>query len=69
MAGEFMSAARPFIERNIHPTIIVNAYTKALEESLKIINALATPIDITKDEDVEKALCSCIGTKFVSRWG
>jgi len=30
MAGEFMVAARPFIERNIHPTIIVNAYSRAL---------------------------------------
>lgn len=64
-----MSAARPFIERNIHPTLIVNAYTRALEESLKVINELATPIDINKDEDVTKALASCIGTKFVSRWG
>lgn len=69
MAGEFMTAARPFIERNIHPTMIVNAYHRALKESIKVINELATPIDIEKDEEVEKALCSCIGTKFVSRWG
>lgn len=52
MAGEFMSAARPFIERNIHPTVIVNAYTRALKESIKVINDLATPIDINNDEDV-----------------
>mmetsp|Transcript_16540 Transcript_16540/g.2290 ORF Transcript_16540/g.2290 Transcript_16540/m.2290 type:complete len:127 (-) Transcript_16540:1360-1740(-) len=33
MAGEFMVAARPFIERNIHPTVIVQAYNRALKES------------------------------------
>jgi T-complex protein 1 subunit gamma len=27
------------------------------------------PIDISKDEEVTRALSSCIGTKFVSRWG
>jgi hypothetical protein len=30
-------ADKPFIERDIHPTIIVGAYYRALEESLKII--------------------------------
>lgn len=69
MAGEFMNAARPFIERNIHPTVIVNSYSRALDESVKIINNLAKPIDITKDDEVERALCSCIGAKFASKWG
>lgn len=64
-----MNAARPFIERNIHPTVIVNAYSRALDESVKIINNLARPIDISKDSEVEKALCSCIGAKFASKWG
>lgn len=52
MAGEFLSAARPFIERNIHPTVIVQAYNRALRESSSCIEELAIPIDITKDEDV-----------------
>jgi T-complex protein 1 subunit gamma len=37
MAGEFMYAARPFVERNIHPTVIVAAYSRALTECNKII--------------------------------
>ncbi len=31
LAGEMMVAATPFIERDIHPTIIVNSYYRALE--------------------------------------
>lgn len=69
LAGEMMVAARPFIERDIHPTIVVNAYFRALEEAVKIVESLAVPIDINKDEDINKALVSCIGTKFASRWG
>lgn len=52
MAGEFMYAARPFVERNIHPTIIVNAYTRGLKESLRVINDLAINIDVNNDEEV-----------------
>lgn len=69
LAGEMMSAARPFFEREMHPTVVVSAYYRALEESLKIINDIAVPIDINKDEDIMKALTSCIGTKFSARWG
>ncbi len=64
-----MLAAKPFIERDIHPTIIVQSYYRALDEAIKIINELAIPIDIKSDEDLSKALNSCIGTKFASRWG
>jgi len=47
-----MLAAKPFIERDIHPTIIVGAYYRALEESLKIVNELAVDIDVKNDEEV-----------------
>jgi T-complex protein 1 subunit gamma len=30
LAGEMMAVARPFIERDIHPTIICSAYYQAL---------------------------------------
>lgn len=64
-----MIAAKPFFEMNIHPTIVVSAYYKALDFAKKVINEISRPIDITKDEDVITALQSCIGTKFASRWG
>lgn len=47
-----MYAARPFVERNIHPTIIVGAYHRALKESLRVINDLAININTDNDEEV-----------------
>jgi T-complex protein 1 subunit gamma len=64
-----MIAARPFIERDIHPSIITQGYYRALEDALKIMEELAIKIDINKDEEICKALNSCVGTKFASRWG
>lgn len=37
MAGEMMAAAKPFIDKRIHPSIIVNGYYKAMEHSIKVI--------------------------------
>lgn len=69
LAGELMVAARPFIEQGIHPTKIVAAYYKALDESVKIINDLAISIDLNDDAQMIRALQSCVGTKFSAKWG
>jgi T-complex protein 1 subunit gamma len=46
LAGEVMVAARPYIEKNIHPTVIVSAYFRALEDAVKILDSMATKVDI-----------------------
>lgn len=40
LAGEIMTAVEGFLEREIHPTVIVGAYFKALEELIKITETL-----------------------------
>ena len=49
LAGEMMASARPFIERDIHPTIIVSAYYQAMAEGLKIMKEVAVPIDFNNN--------------------
>eukprot|EP00743_Colponemidia_sp_Colp-15_P000638 GILK01000712.1.p1 GENE.GILK01000712.1~~GILK01000712.1.p1 ORF type:complete len:552 (-),score=118.25 GILK01000712.1:311-1966(-) len=69
LAGEMLAAAEPFIDRQIHPTVVVNSYFRALEDSIKIANEIATPVDMNNRAQVIDIIKSCIGTKFVSRWG
>jgi len=69
LAGEVLSAVEGFIEKEIHPTVIVNAYFRALEEIVKITNEIGTPINLENDEDMTKIVQSTIGTKFSSAWG
>lgn len=40
LAGEMLSAAEPFLERKMHPTVVVSAFRKALEEGLEISASL-----------------------------
>ena len=44
LAGEIMTAVEGFLEREIHPTVIVNAYFKALEEIVRITESLGVSI-------------------------
>ena len=69
LAGEILAAAEVFIEKEIHPTQIVQAYFKALEEILRLTEDLGKDIDITNDRDLMSIIKSCIGTKFSSKWG
>jgi T-complex protein 1 subunit gamma len=68
LAGEMMVSAEPFITKETHPTIIVNAYYQAMNEGIKILKEIAVPIDFNNDNEVKKALLCCIGTKFAARW-
>merc|ERR1740139_1392699 len=69
LAGEVLAAVESFLEKDIHPTVIVNAYFKGLEDIVAITQELGVPINMENDEDLTKIVKSCIGTKFASRWG
>eukprot|EP00741_Cyanophora_paradoxa_P002689 tig00000615_g2609.t1 len=69
LAGEFLACAEPLLERNIHPTVIVSGFKKALEDALAVCDKLAFSIDSNKRDEMIKIVQSCLGTKFVSRFG
>ena len=40
-----LAQAEPFLHRNIHPTVIVSAYAKALQSALAVCEQIARPVD------------------------
>ena len=68
LAGEYLSKAEPLLERQIHPTVICNGYLKALDDAVKALDELATPLDLGNREMLASIVESCTGTKFVSRF-
>jgi T-complex protein 1 subunit gamma len=57
LAGEVLTAAEPFLEQNMHPTIIIQSFRMALED---IINAcreqFSVPIDVQNESEIIKLL-------------
>jgi len=56
------------LERDIHPVIIISAYTKALKSALEIIDGISIPINTSDDKEMLALIKTSIGTKFVMRW-
>jgi T-complex protein 1 subunit gamma len=54
LAGEVLAAVESFLEKDIHPTVIVAAYFKALEDIIQITNDIGVPINMENDEDLTK---------------
>lgn len=69
LAGEMLVVAEPFLHRNMHPTVIVNAFHRALEAALAVCDRMATRVDTSDKEQMRGIIRSCIGTKFSSRYG
>lgn len=69
LSGELLSVAQPFLDRNMHPRHIVGAYVKALDESLSVLDRMCVQLDVNNRESMLSLVRSCIGTKFVSRFG
>merc|ERR1711957_679812 len=56
--------SEPFLTKDIHPTVIVNAYYKALEDACNIAEEISMPVDVNKDEEVSNLIRCCLGKKF-----
>jgi T-complex protein 1 subunit gamma len=69
LSAQVLSQAEPFLLGNYHPTVIVQAYTKALAEALEVCERLAVSINVQTDKKwIQTLVASSIGTKFSSRW-
>jgi len=69
LSAQVLAQAEPFLIGKYHPTVIVQAYTKALAYALKVCDKLAVDIDVREDtEMISNLVMSSIGTKFSSRW-
>ncbi|MET1160242.1 MAG: thermosome subunit beta [Thermoprotei archaeon] len=64
-AGELLRNAEELLAKNIHPTVIVSGYRKALDEALRILYEIAEPIDINDDETLKKIAKTALTSKAV----
>ncbi|MBS7647135.1 MAG: thermosome subunit beta [Candidatus Bathyarchaeia archaeon] len=66
LAGELLAKAEELIGKNIHPTIIIDGYKKAMEKALETIEKIAIPVDIKSPEYLKKAAMTSMASKLVA---
>jgi len=69
LAGEMLSCAEEFITENMHPTVVIGAYLRALDDTIDLLEkTICKPVDINDKEQMMKIIKSCIGTKIIKKW-
>ena len=63
-----LAVAEPLLERNFHPTVIINGYHKTLQAALTTCQRISRTIDIDNRDEMREIVTAAIGTKFSSRW-
>ncbi len=66
LAGELLAKAEELIGKNIHPTIIIDGYKKALEKSLEVLEKIAIPVDLNSQEYLRKTAMTSMASKLVA---
>jgi T-complex protein 1 subunit gamma len=69
LAGEILAMAAPWLEKQMHPRTIIGGYNRALQDALEHLKSITRVVDTKNDVEMLKLIRSCLGTKFVSRWG
>jgi len=65
LAGELLQKAEELLTQNIHPTIIVQGYRKAVEKAVEALAKLAITIDIDDRATLKKVSMTSMGSKAV----
>jgi len=64
-AGELLKNASELLAKDVHPTIIINGYKKALEETTRIAKELTKPVNIDDDEILMRIASTALTSKAV----
>jgi thermosome len=68
IAGELLSRAEELIDKNIHPTVIIDGYRKAADKALETLEKIAIPIDLKSHDYLKKAASTSMGSKIVAEY-
>jgi thermosome len=67
ISGELLNKAQELIEKNVHPTVIIDGYKKASEKALETLEKIALKIDIDSPSDyLKKAAMTSMASKLVA---
>uniref|UniRef100_A0A7C4NNV1 T-complex protein 1 subunit alpha n=1 Tax=Staphylothermus marinus TaxID=2280 RepID=A0A7C4NNV1_STAMA len=65
IAGELLRNSEELLAKNVHPTVIISGYRKAMEEALRFLEEIAEPIDINDEEILKKIARTALTSKAV----
>ena len=72
IAGSLLDAAEKMLDKGIHPTTISESFQRAAAETEKILEGMASAVDLKNDEELVRlattSLNSKVGLLLIDRW-
>jgi thermosome len=65
VTGELLGKAEKLIDKQVHPTIIVDGYRKAAEKALETLEEIAIPVKPTEKDYLKKVAITSMASKMV----
>ncbi|MEM2749875.1 MAG: TCP-1/cpn60 chaperonin family protein, partial [Candidatus Bathyarchaeia archaeon] len=66
IAGELLNKAEELLNKNVHPTVIIDGYRKAADKALEVLEKIAIGVDPTDREFLRKVAMTSMASKIVS---
>lgn len=66
IAGELLGKAEDLIEKNVHPTVIIDGYRKAADKALETLEKRAISVNPTDKTSLEKVAMTSMASKLVA---
>jgi thermosome len=64
--GALLAKAEDLISKDVHPSVIVDGYTAASEQALKILQKIAVKVDVNEKQQLQKIARTSMDSKLVS---
>jgi thermosome len=66
VAGELLGKAEDLINKNVHPTVIIDGYRKAADKALETLETIAIPVEVKDKEYLKKVAMTSMASKLVA---
>jgi len=66
IAGELLGKAEELIDKNVHPTVIIDGYRKAADKALETLEKIALPVGSTDKAWIKKIATTSMASKLVA---
>ena len=66
VAGELLTKAEELIDKNVHPTVIIDGYNKAADKALETLEEIAIKVEPTDKGFLKKVAMTSMASKIVS---
>ena len=66
LAGELLAKAESLLDKNVHPTVIIEGYKKASEKALEVLEKIGISVDVNDEKTLQEVAITSLSSKGIN---